>query len=42
MKLAGERQLHEASLQLMLHASAARGEWKDVQKLIKDLAREQP
>jgi hypothetical protein len=34
--------LHEASEHLMLQAMAARGEWKDVEKLVKDLAREQP
>ncbi|ESY72519.1 hypothetical protein X740_33190 [Mesorhizobium sp. LNHC221B00] len=34
--------MHEAAEGLMLQAMAARGEWKDVQKMIKDLAREQP
>lgn len=34
--------MQEAAQQLMLQASAARGEWKEVDKLIKKLAREQP
>jgi hypothetical protein len=34
--------LQEAGERLMLEAMAARGEWKDVDKLIKKLAREQP